>query len=366
MTLREWLDNGEAQLRSGPHPERARLDAQTLLLHLIGKNTAWLLAHLGDDFAGCTAIRYAALLERRLKGEPIQYITGETEFYGLPFRVTADVLIPRPETEHLVERGSCHFAGTILRACASSTSAPAPAPLPLPWRTSCLKRRSPRPTSPHRLWPSRVKMRRATTSSAQIRFLQGDLLAPVAGEVFDIVVSNPPYVPIADRAFTCRRSPRPRARSRSLCRQRRPRCLSPSHSRRLRCARSRRFHRTRNRLRTGPVNSNAARRLRFPPHRIHSRFAGHPASRHRSSALQIIAKVHRKAHIRAHFNPASFHPVHLCFSPKGIPSCPHQKVMQHSIPSHPLPHSASPGVILALLKLTSKSSTAASAILTCT
>ena len=104
MNLREWLAQAEAQLSAGPHPDRARLDAETLLLHLIGKNKAWLMAHADDDFAGCTAIRYASLLERRRKGEPIQYITGETEFYGLPFRVTPDVLIPRPETEHLVEK----------------------------------------------------------------------------------------------------------------------------------------------------------------------------------------------------------------------------------------------------------------------
>ena len=103
MQLREWLGRGEAQLSAGPHPDRARRDAETLLLHLIGKNRAWLLAHLDDEFAGCTAIGYAGMLDRRTKGEPIQYITGECEFYGLPFRVTRDVLIPRPETEHLIE-----------------------------------------------------------------------------------------------------------------------------------------------------------------------------------------------------------------------------------------------------------------------
>src|SRR6201993_572591 len=104
MTLREWLGQAEAQLSAGPHSERARRDAEILLLHLIGKNKAWLMAHADDDFAGCTAIRYAGLLERRRKGEPIQYITGEAEFYGLPFRVESDVLIPRPETELLVEK----------------------------------------------------------------------------------------------------------------------------------------------------------------------------------------------------------------------------------------------------------------------
>ena len=104
MTLREWLAQAEAQLGDGPHPDRAKRDAEALLLHLIGKNKAWLMAHANDDFAGCSAIRYASLIERRRKGEPIQYITGETEFYRMPFRVTPDVLIPRPETEHLVEK----------------------------------------------------------------------------------------------------------------------------------------------------------------------------------------------------------------------------------------------------------------------
>ncbi|MGD0629363.1 MAG: hypothetical protein ABR987_08415, partial [Terracidiphilus sp.] len=93
-----------ARLWFGPFPDRARQDAELLLLHLLRKNKAWLLAHgdeeLPDDQADC----YLALLERRKNGEPMQYIVGEQEFYGLPFSVTPDVLIPRPETEHLVEK----------------------------------------------------------------------------------------------------------------------------------------------------------------------------------------------------------------------------------------------------------------------
>src|ERR1700733_762755 len=103
MKLGESMARGEAQLRAGPHPDRARRDAETLLVHRIGRNRAWLLSHLDDDFEGCRSIGYAGLLERRERGEPIQYITEQTEFYGLPLRVTPDVLIPRPETEHLVE-----------------------------------------------------------------------------------------------------------------------------------------------------------------------------------------------------------------------------------------------------------------------
>ena len=198
MTLRDWLERGEAQLLSGPHPDRARRDAETLLLHLIGKNRAWLLAHLADDFAGCTAIRYASLLERRHKGEPIQYITGEAEFYGLPFRVSSDVLVPRPETEHLVEKvielaplfrkprivdvgtGSGAIAIALAHECpnAAVTAIDISEPALTVARDNAVR----------------------VGFADRIRFLHGDLLSPVIGEQFEFVVSNPPYVSIADRA----------------------------------------------------------------------------------------------------------------------------------------------------------------------
>jgi len=92
------------RLKQGRHAERARRDAETLLLHVVGKNRAWLMAHLDEDLGEEDAARFALLIARRALGEPIQYITGEQEFFGLPFGVTPDVLIPRPETEHLVER----------------------------------------------------------------------------------------------------------------------------------------------------------------------------------------------------------------------------------------------------------------------
>ncbi len=89
MNLQEWIQNGEARLRAGPHPERARRDAEMLVLHLIQRDRAFLLAHPTRNSSAEGAVRYYALIERRLAGEPIQYITGETEFYGLPFRVIA-------------------------------------------------------------------------------------------------------------------------------------------------------------------------------------------------------------------------------------------------------------------------------------
>ncbi len=197
MTLAEWLRQGEQRLLGGPHPERARRDAELLLLHLLGRNRAWLMAHTDEPFGGCTAIGYGALLDRRAQGEPIQYITGETEFYGLPFRVTPDVLIPRPETEHLVEKalelagawaaprivdvGTGSGAIAVALACQSPQAAITAIDL-----------------SPAALQMARENAERNGVAG-RIRFCEGDLLGPVAGERFELVVSNPPYVAEVDR-----------------------------------------------------------------------------------------------------------------------------------------------------------------------
>ena len=96
-------------LAEGPHAERARRDAETLLLHVMRDdapdvNLAWLIAHGYETLSARATAAFRAWVERRRAGEPIQYITGEAEFYGLSFRVNRAVLIPRPETEHLVEK----------------------------------------------------------------------------------------------------------------------------------------------------------------------------------------------------------------------------------------------------------------------
>ena len=197
MQLREAVELSTARLSAGQHPERARRDAETLLLHLTGKNRAWLLAHADDEFGGCTAVRYACLLERRLAGEPIQHITGEAEFFGLPFRVTRDVLIPRPETEHLVEK-----------AIALATPCPAPRIVDVGTGSGVIAvtlaqalpngEVSAIDISPAALDIARENARLNGVAD-RVRFLQGDLLEPVLGESFDFVVSNPPYVPEADR-----------------------------------------------------------------------------------------------------------------------------------------------------------------------
>jgi release factor glutamine methyltransferase len=197
MTLREWLGKGEQQLGASPHPDRARRDTETLLLHLVGKNHAWLMAHLDEDFAGCVAIRFASLLDRRLRGEPIQYITGETDFYGLPFKVTPDVLIPRPETEHLVEKAiqlaRLNVAPRIVDLCTGSGAIAIALASALPTAGITATDLSHAPLSIAR------ENSRRNGVEPRIRFLQGDLLDPVASERFDLVVANPPYVPTIER-----------------------------------------------------------------------------------------------------------------------------------------------------------------------
>jgi release factor glutamine methyltransferase len=84
----------------------ARLDAQLLLLHVLGRSAAeraWLIAHDGDALPFDAQDRFQALCLRRREGEPVAYLTGEKEFFGLPLQVDARVLVPRPDTETLVE-----------------------------------------------------------------------------------------------------------------------------------------------------------------------------------------------------------------------------------------------------------------------
>ncbi len=196
--LRNLVSHGAARLSFGPHPDRARLDAETLLLHVLGKDKAWLMAHPEEEIPAAEAGRYAKLLERRYRGEPIQYITGETEFYGLDFRVTPDVLIPRPETEHLVEtvlRVAAGFQAPRIVDIGTGSGAIAIAlahHLPNAAITAIDISRSALGVARQNAEPNGVYDR--------IRFLEGDLLAPVAGQQFEIVASNPPYVPAIDRA----------------------------------------------------------------------------------------------------------------------------------------------------------------------
>lgn len=225
--MRHHLDLAESALKDGPHPDRARRDVELLLMHILGRNRAWLIAHDDELLADDLYVSYEELLERRRRGEPIQYIKGETEFYGLPFRVTPDVLIPRPETEHLVEKvlelaTQMHDAGAKARQSVSAVTARLEScPDTKHYDSAATKSIQIVDVGtgsgaiavalahklPHTFVTATDVSSRALTLAAEnakrngvaVRFVAGDLLEPVAGERFDLVVSNPPYVAMADR-----------------------------------------------------------------------------------------------------------------------------------------------------------------------
>jgi release factor glutamine methyltransferase len=202
MTLAEWVHRAEALLRTAPHPERARRDAETLLMFVIRRERAALLVRWNEVLDAEEAVLYAGLVERRMVGEPIQYILGEQEFYGLPFQVTPEVLIPRPETEHLVEKViqlAAHVAhprivdvgtGSGAIAVTLAHNLPQAAVTAIDISAPALA----------------IARQNAENNGVCIHFLRGDLLAPLSADSeceqprFEVVVSNPPYVPRADRA----------------------------------------------------------------------------------------------------------------------------------------------------------------------
>ena len=101
-SVRALLREGIVQLREG-QVSSFTLAAELLLLHVLGRSRAWLYGHPEEIVAEVIAQRYFALLASRIAGVPTQHLTGKQEFWGMEFEVTPDVLIPRPETEHVIE-----------------------------------------------------------------------------------------------------------------------------------------------------------------------------------------------------------------------------------------------------------------------
>src|SRR4030088_1816517 len=102
MDLRTALKLGIANLRNA-NVDAYTLAAEMLLLHAIGRDRAWLYSQHDEPLTQADARNYVSWIDRRCAGEPTQHLTGKQEFLGLDFEVTPDVLIPRPETEHLIE-----------------------------------------------------------------------------------------------------------------------------------------------------------------------------------------------------------------------------------------------------------------------
>jgi release factor glutamine methyltransferase len=195
MNLREAQLAARTRLAHTENPAR---DAELLLLHILGITKAQLLIDPTREITSAELAAYQALLARRAAHEPVQYITGTQEFYGLPFRVTPATLIPRPETELLVESVLAqipqHYAvriadvgtGTGCIAIALAVHLPHAHVTALDLSDAALS----------------VARDNASINHVKKRVLplHSDLLSSVAGQIFDVIVSNPPYVPLGDRS----------------------------------------------------------------------------------------------------------------------------------------------------------------------
>lgn len=115
MDIRAALREGIAELREADVPSYT-LAAELLLIHVLGRNRTWLYAHPEATVNETDERTFFALVKRRAAGEPTQHLTGKQEFWGLDFEVTPEVLIPRPETEHVVEVALDRIAVRELRA----------------------------------------------------------------------------------------------------------------------------------------------------------------------------------------------------------------------------------------------------------
>jgi release factor glutamine methyltransferase len=186
MTLKQALLQGRRLLEQAGIPE-PRLTAEVLLAHATQHDRVWVLAHAHEELTELWWIHYGRYLHQRLGGTPTQYITGVQEFYGRPFRVTPDVLIPRPETEHLIEAALALPATMILdigtgSGCIAGTLA--------------LERPEARVFATD---VSTAALAVARRNAPGVRLVQCDLGSAFASRSFDLVISNPPYVALADR-----------------------------------------------------------------------------------------------------------------------------------------------------------------------
>ncbi len=206
MQLREALREGLGRLLH-EHVPSAQLAAELLLMHALDRDRAYLHAHPEEELPPAIVERYLRSVAERATGKPTQYITGHQEFWGLDFEVTPEVLIPRPETEHVVEtvlelaarqglEKSARLrvadvgtgSGCIALALASEF------PHALIFATD-LSRRALAVASRN---AQRLQM------AERVKFLETDLLARLLDDdflgTFDFVVSNPPYVSAAEIA----------------------------------------------------------------------------------------------------------------------------------------------------------------------
>ena len=201
MTIIETINRASARL-SAHQVDNARWDAELLLCQVLGRDRAWLLAHIQDQIDGQSLRLYERAIDRRAVREPLQYITGRQEFWGHPFKVTPDVLIPRPETEFVVEAAlkavSMAMSPVIIDLCTGSGCIAISLAKELLLAQVFATDRS------EQALEVAQENARMNQVADRIRFFAGDLFAPIEeldlrGKV-DVIATNPPYIRAGDFA----------------------------------------------------------------------------------------------------------------------------------------------------------------------
>jgi release factor glutamine methyltransferase len=193
MTLRDVLDEARLRLQSALHLDcrESALEARILLQHTLNVTHAWILTNESERLGEADRRCFFEQLQRRLTGEPIAYIIGQREFFGLTLAVSTDTLIPRPDTETLVEAALEHIPDNV--ACevldlGTGTGAIA------------LAIASQRPSASLTAVDDSEPALRIAASNAErlgvrnVRFLRSDWFAGLENQAFDVIVSNPPYI----------------------------------------------------------------------------------------------------------------------------------------------------------------------------
>lgn len=170
------------------------IDAEYLLAHLLGRNRAGLYARLGDSSSAQEARRFRELWQRRCAGEPYAYLVGSREFYGLDFQVDSRVLIPRPDTEILLEAGLARWqperGGTVVDAGTGSGA------IAVSFK---LQRRAAWVLAVDASQPALVLAQaNARRLRADVQFWCGDWLQALSPRSIDLLLSNPPYLAATD------------------------------------------------------------------------------------------------------------------------------------------------------------------------